>query len=73
MDGGGLERIAQLDLLLGADALSSDQIAELRRLNPHIRVLASMNAVEHPGLADESYLKDTAGQRIEGVGPVRTA
>jgi hypothetical protein len=65
MDGGGLERVAEVDLLLGADALSPGQIGEVRRLNPHIRVLASMNAVEHPGLPDSYYLKDTSGQRIE--------
>ena len=55
---------ARIDLWLGA-GFSGSQIAELRRLNPHIRVLTSINAVENDGLPDDHYLKDVNGNRIE--------
>ncbi len=55
---------ARIDLWLGA-AFSPQQIRTLRRLNPDIRVLTSINAVEHVGLPEDYYLHDTEGQRIE--------
>ncbi len=73
----GLPYMARIDLWLGADGLPGDQIAALRALNPHIRVLTSINAVEnndlsHPGCngcsgadCDAWYLKDVNGNRIE--------
>jgi AMMECR1 domain-containing protein len=43
---------ARIDLWLGA-AFSPAQIRELRHLNPDIRVLTSINAVEHPALPED--------------------
>lgn len=73
----GLPSMARIDLWLGADGLSGDQIAALRRLNPDIRVLTSINAVENNDLSrpecngctgaacDAWYLKDVNGNPIE--------
>lgn len=75
--GQGLPTMARIDLWLGADGLSSDQIATLRGLNPHMRVLTSVNAVENNDLShpacngcrgaecDSWYLKDVNGNPIE--------
>ncbi len=61
----GLPYLARLDLLLGADGLTAGQIAELRRLNPHILILPSVSAVERFELPDDYYLKDVNGNKIE--------
>ncbi len=61
----GLPYLARIDLWLGADGLSGEQIRQLRLLNPHIRVLTSINAVENAGLPDDYYLKDVNGAKIE--------
>lgn len=73
----GLPYMARIDLWLGADGLTGDQIAVLRGLNPDIRVLTSINAVEnndlsHPGCngcsgaqCDAWFLKDVDGNPIE--------
>jgi hypothetical protein len=61
---GDLARASRIDLWLGA-SFSAAQIRELRRLNPDIRVLTSINAVEQGGLTDDYYLKDIHGQRVE--------
>ena len=63
--GKGLPYMARIDLWLGADGMSADQIVQLRTLNPNIRVLSSMNAVENTGLPDDYYLKDIHGKKIE--------
>lgn len=60
----GLEHCAQIDLWLGASPPAAE-IQELRRLNPHMRLLTSINAVENDGLPADFYLKDTSGKRIE--------
>ncbi len=60
----GLDYASRIDLWLGAD-FSPDYIRALRRLNPAVRVLTSMNAVEHNGLPDDYYLKDINGSKIE--------
>ncbi len=62
--GRGLPHLAKVDLWLGASPRPA-QIRELRRLNPQIRILTSINAVENDGLADEYYLRDIHGRRIE--------
>ncbi|MCS7259324.1 MAG: carbohydrate binding domain-containing protein [Anaerolineae bacterium] len=60
-----LEDIAKVDLWLGADA-TPDEIRQLRRLNPHIRILTSINAVENNDIpSPDYYLKDVNGNRIE--------
>jgi hypothetical protein len=71
-----LEYLAKVDLWLGAGA-NADQIRQLRLLNPDIRVLTSINAVENNDLDDprcngctgeaceDWYLHDVNGQRIE--------
>ncbi len=61
----GLPYLARQDLLLGADGLTPNQMAELRQINPHILILTSINAVENHGLPDDYYLKDVDGNRIE--------
>lgn len=75
--GQGLPYMARIDLWLGVNGLNGDQIATLRQLNPYIRVLTSVNAVEnnhlsHPACngcsgaeCDSWYLKDVNGNRIE--------
>jgi hypothetical protein len=60
----GLEHCARIDLWLGG-VFSPDQIRQLRRLNPQVRVLTSINAIEHPGLPEDYYLHDVDGNRIE--------
>lgn len=61
---GGLAAMAKVDLWLGA-APPASEIRELRRLNPQMRLLTSINAVENDGLPDDYYLKDIYGNRIE--------
>lgn len=60
----GLAEMAKVDLWLGA-APPAAEIRELRRLNPHLRLLTSINAVENEGLPPDFYLKDVHGNRIE--------
>jgi hypothetical protein len=60
----GLPYMARVDLWLGAEP-PADEIRELRRLNPHLRLLTSINAVENSGLPADYYLRDVNGQRIE--------
>lgn len=62
--GKGLPYMAKVDLWLGAEP-PAEEIRELRRLNPHLRLLTSINAVENSGLPSDYYLKDTKGRRIE--------
>lgn len=61
---GGLPHCARIDLWLGA-GFAPDHIRTLRGLNPEVRVLTSINAVERGGLPDGYYLKDVNGQKIE--------
>ncbi len=60
----GLPYLSRIDLWLGADP-SRDQVIELRRLNPNILILTSINAVENGGLPEDYYLKDVNGHKIE--------
>ena len=60
----GLPACAKTDLWLGASPPAAE-IQELRRLNPHLRLLTSINAVENSGLPADYYLKDIHGNRIE--------
>ena len=60
----GLPYMSKVDLWLGASA-RPDEILALRQLNPHLRLLTSINAVENTGLPDNYYLKDVNGNRIE--------
>ncbi len=73
----GLPYMARIDLWLGADGLGAGQIVALRQLNPDIRVLTSINAVENNDLSQPAcngcvgdecnawYLKDVNGNPIE--------
>jgi hypothetical protein len=56
--------MARIDLWVLWDVATSDQIAQMRNRNPDIRVLTSINAVEHNGLSDDYYLKDVNGNKI---------
>jgi hypothetical protein len=60
----GLPYMSRVDLWLGATPTAA-QVAALRQLNPHLRILTSINAVENSGLPDDYYLKDIYGNRIE--------
>jgi hypothetical protein len=60
----GLPYAARVDLYLGAH-FNADEIRRLRALNPNILVLTSINTVENSGLAEDYYLHDTEGRRIE--------
>ncbi len=60
----GLPYMSKVDLWLGATPSASQAVA-LRQLNPHLRILTSINAVENSGLPDDYYLKDIHGNRIE--------
>ncbi|MFZ6028747.1 MAG: LamG-like jellyroll fold domain-containing protein [Chloroflexota bacterium] len=60
-----LEYLARVDLWLGVGA-SADEIRQLRLLNPHIRILTSINAVENNDIpSSDYYLKDVNGNLIE--------
>ncbi len=62
---GDLEQASRIDLWLGAE-WSPGEIRELRRLNPHVLVLGSVNAVEPDvDVPDDYYLKDTSGRKVE--------
>jgi hypothetical protein len=60
----GLEHAARIDLHLGA-GFTPSEISRLRRLNPDILILTSINTVENSGLPEDYYLHDTTGSRIE--------
>ena len=62
--GKGMAYCARIDLWLGA-SFSASQIRQLRRFNPDIQVLTSINAVEHAGLPEDYYLHDAGGKRVE--------
>jgi hypothetical protein len=59
-----LANCARIDLWLGA-WFSPEQIRQLRLLNPNIRILTSINAIENMNLPDDYYLKDIHGNRVE--------
>ncbi|MBN1518151.1 carbohydrate binding domain-containing protein [Candidatus Sumerlaeota bacterium] len=60
----GVEYMSRIDLWLGADMPLSYNM-QLRRLNPNVVILTSINTVEHNGLPDDYYLKDINGDKIE--------
>jgi len=61
----GLDYASRIDLWLGSH-WRPDELRELRRLNPHMVALASINAVEPLREAPSEYfLKDVHGHRIE--------
>jgi hypothetical protein len=60
----GLPYAAKIDLYLGAH-FRADEIRQLRKLNPNILVLTSINTVENSGLPEDYYLHDVDGKRIE--------
>lgn len=63
--GKGLAYMSRIDFWLTSGEIPGEVIQGLRLLNPHVQVLTSINAVEHPGLPDDFYLKDVHGKRIE--------
>lgn len=60
----GMAYCARIDLWLGAD-FTSQQISQLRALNPDILILPDINTVENFNLPDDYYLKDVNGSKIE--------
>lgn len=63
--GKGLPYMARIDLWLGADNATIDEIRELRRLNPNVLILTNINAVDNANLPADYYLKDIQGNRLE--------
>lgn len=61
----GLPYMARIDLWLAAAGATTDEIRELRHLNPDIRILTNINAVDNANLPDDYYLKDVNGNRLE--------
>jgi len=60
----GLDYCSRIDLWLGA-SFSAEQIRQLRKKNPDVQVLTSINAVENHGLDESYYLKDIYGNKVE--------
>ena len=60
----GMRHCARIDLWFGTD-FNEDQVRQLRQLNPDIRVLTSINTIEHQGLPEDYYLHDINGNRVE--------
>ncbi len=61
---GGVDHAARIDMYLGA-TFTQGQIQQLRAKNPNILILNSINTVENSGLAEDYYLHDIHGKRIE--------
>ena len=62
----GLPYMSRIDLWLAAANATADEVRELRRLNPSIRILTNINAVNGPNsVPDDYYLKDIYGNRFE--------
>jgi hypothetical protein len=59
------EHLAKIDLWLGANGMKADLIRKLRRLNPNLLVLTSINAVENNEVPADYFLKDIHGNRVE--------
>lgn len=64
-DGWTYDEMARIDLWLGIDPTDTTTMAELRKRNPDIVLLGSINTVEATGYPDSYYLKDTDGSKIE--------
>ncbi len=60
----GMAYASRIDLWLGA-RFTTDQIRELRRLNPNCFILTSINTVENNDVPDDFFLRDTTGRKIE--------
>ncbi len=60
----GYEYAARVKGYFGAEMSPAD-IRALRRLNPDILILTSINTVENSGVPEDYYLHDTQGNRIE--------
>jgi hypothetical protein len=62
----GLDYASRIDLWQGSH-WGPDELRELRRLNPHVLALTSINAVDEPlrEAPDHYFLKDIHGNRIE--------
>jgi hypothetical protein len=61
----GLPYMSRIDLWLAAAGATTDEIRELRRLNPDMLILTNINAVDGADLPDDYYLKDIYGNRLE--------
>jgi hypothetical protein len=59
-----LEEAAKVALWLGA-SFDAKQTATLRRVNPGILILCSINAVENNEVPDDFFLRDANGKKIE--------
>lgn len=57
--------LARTDLWVLYGGLDEWKVRKLRKLNPNILVLNSINAVEEGGLSEDYYLHDIHGKKIE--------
>jgi hypothetical protein len=57
--------MARTDLWVTGGDVDEQRIRKLRKLNPNILVLNSINAVEEGGLSEDYYLHDIHGKKIE--------
>jgi hypothetical protein len=67
INNGGVAHAARIDLFLGADPKAAE-LMQLRKLNPNVLVLTSINTVERTDAdvtPDDYWLKDVNGRRIE--------
>ncbi|MGB7340451.1 MAG: putative glycoside hydrolase [Phototrophicaceae bacterium] len=70
-NGRSLEYMSRVDLWLGANSFTTDEMRDLRRLNPDILFLSSANAIEwnptwYPRpIPDDYWLRDVDGNRVE--------
>lgn len=62
--GKGMQYAARIDLWLGMH-FSPGQIAEIRKYNPNVQILTSINTVENNDVPDDYFLRDLKGQKIE--------
>jgi len=61
----GLKAMSRIDLWLGADGATPEEIRQLRTLNPNVLVFTSINAVENNDVPEDFFLRDVNGKKIE--------
>lgn len=70
-NGRSLDYMSQIDLWLGSNSFTADEMRALRQLNPDVLFLSSANAIEwnptwypHP-IPEDYWLRDVHGNRVE--------
>ncbi len=60
-----LAHLARTDLWVAYGDVNEQRVRKLRKLNPNVLILNSINAVEAYGLPEDYYLHDIHGKKIE--------